>query len=171
MTTDVIALEEFGALPEPAAVELLLKCCSSPAWARAVAARRPFPTVEAVLGAADAALAELPERELDQALAGHPRIGTRSDDPSSQREQAGVVGASDDVRAALAAWNREYEATFGHVYLVRASGRSAGELLEILLTRLRNDPATERRIVRGELAQINRIRLRRLFGADPGESR
>ncbi len=166
----MIALEEFGALPEPAAIELLLKCCSSPAWARAVAARRPYATVEAMLGAADTALAQLSENELDRALAGHPRIGARPSDPSAQREQAGIAGTGDDVRATLAAWNREYEATFGHVYLVRATGRTASELLENLLTRLRNDPATERRIVRGELAQINRIRLRRLFGADPGES-
>lgn len=158
-------------MPEPVAIELLLTCCSSPAWARAVAARRPYASVEAVFAAADAALAELPENELDKALAGHPRIGTRSGDASARREQAGVTAADHDVLAALAAWNREYEATFGHVYLVRATGRSGSELLEILLTRLRNDPATERRIVRGELAQINRIRLRRLFGADPGESR
>ena len=59
-------------------------------------------------------------------LAGHPRIGERSKHASSALEQAGV---GDDVRAALAAGNREYEARFGHVYLVAASGRTGEELL------------------------------------------
>ena len=78
---------------------------------------------------------------------------------SSALEQAGV---GDDVRAALAAGNREYEARFGHVYLVAASGRTGEELLAILGERLSNDPARERAVVREELGTINRLRLQRL---------
>ncbi|MBF6333827.1 2-oxo-4-hydroxy-4-carboxy-5-ureidoimidazoline decarboxylase [Nocardia transvalensis] len=169
MTNDRIDLRTFDALPESAVVELLLSCCSAPEWAREVAARRPFGTVEHLLATADEILAAVPEEDLDRALAGHPRIGATPDNPSSAREQAGVADAGADVRAALAAWNREYEATFGHVYLVCATGRSASELLDILMTRLRNDPRTERGIVRRELAKINRIRLSRLVH-DPAEA-
>ncbi len=63
---------------------------------------------------------------------------------------------------ALADGNRAYEAKFGHVYLVCASGRSAEELLAVLQQRLGNDPVTERAVVRRELGLINRIRLVRL---------
>jgi 2-oxo-4-hydroxy-4-carboxy-5-ureidoimidazoline decarboxylase len=167
MTNPEIDPEELDALPEPAAIQLLLSCCSSPAWARAVAAGRPYVTVDALLAAADAALAGLSEGELDRALAGHPRIGATPHNPTSAREQAGMTSATDDVRAALATWNREYEARFGHVYLVCATGHSAGELLDILISRLQNDPATERRTVRAELAKINRIRLRHLVNDLP----
>jgi 2-oxo-4-hydroxy-4-carboxy-5-ureidoimidazoline decarboxylase len=113
-----------------------------------------------LLAAADLALAGLDERDVDAALAGHPRIGERSSHSSSVREQAGV---SDDVRAALAAGNREYEARFGHVYLVSASGRTGEELLAVLRSRLGNDPAREREVVREELGTINRLRLQRLL--------
>ena len=80
--------------------------------------------------------------------------------PTSRREQAGVTG--DETLAALAAGNREYEARFGHVYLVCASGRSGEELLAVLRSRLDNDPVTERAVVREELGRINRLRLERL---------
>jgi len=46
------------------------------------------------------------------------------------------------VLDALVEGNREYEERFGHVYLVRADGRSAEELLAVLRERLGNDPAT-----------------------------
>jgi len=38
-------------------------------------------------------------------------------------------GADDVVRTALAEGNQKYEARFGHVYLVCASGRSAEDLV------------------------------------------
>ncbi|PXX65100.1 2-oxo-4-hydroxy-4-carboxy-5-ureidoimidazoline decarboxylase [Nocardia tenerifensis] len=150
-------------MSDDAATEALLACCSSPEWARALVARRPYPSVEALLDAADAALAELPEAEIDRALAGHPRIGERAGTPASAREQAGVAAAGEAVRSALADGNRAYEARFGHIYLVCASGRSGEELLAILEQRLGNDYYTERRVMREELAKINRIRLRALL--------
>jgi OHCU decarboxylase len=138
----------------------LAAVCSSPRWVEKVAAARPYGTRDELLAAAERALAGLSEDDVDAALAGHPRIGERSEHASSRREQAGVAG--DDVLAALAEGNREYEARFGHVYLVCASGRSGEELLAVLRSRLDNDPATERRVVREELGKINALRLRRL---------
>ncbi len=65
---------------------------------------------------------------------------------------------------ALADGNAAYERRFGHIYLVCATGRTAGELLALLTARLENDPDTEWGVVRSELQQINRIRLRKLLG-------
>jgi 2-oxo-4-hydroxy-4-carboxy-5-ureidoimidazoline decarboxylase len=70
--------------------------------------------------------------------------------------------SGDATLAALAEGNREYEARFGHVYLVCASGRTGEELVDVLRSRLGNDPAAERRVVREELGKINRLRLERL---------
>jgi 2-oxo-4-hydroxy-4-carboxy-5-ureidoimidazoline decarboxylase len=136
-----------------------------------VLAGAPFADVDALLDRADRVLAELPDAEIDAALDGHPRIGGKVDNASSAREQAGMTAAGADVRAALAAHNRDYEDRFGYVYLVCASGRSAEELLEILTDRLGNDPDTERRVMRNELAKINRLRLQRLLSEPPGEAR
>lgn len=159
-------LEEFDAAAEARATDALLACCASPGWARDVARGRPYGSVAALLGRAEAVLAELDEGEVDRALAGHPRIGERSTHAASRREQGGVATAGATVLDALAAGNRAYEERFGHVYLVCADGRPAEELLAVLHERLGNDPAVERRVLRGELARINAIRLTRML-ADP----
>jgi 2-oxo-4-hydroxy-4-carboxy-5-ureidoimidazoline decarboxylase len=159
-------LSAFNVMPGPEAEQLLRSCCSSSTWARALAARRPFASVDDLLDAADAEVAALSDADLDQALAGHPRIGERKQGPEgdqSRREQRGVEGADEATLRAIAEGNRAYEERFGHVYLVCATGRSADELLAVLTARLGNPPSTERRIVREELAKINRIRLGRML--------
>ncbi|MFI9510734.1 2-oxo-4-hydroxy-4-carboxy-5-ureidoimidazoline decarboxylase [Nocardia sp. NPDC052566] len=164
MTADAAGIDGLNVLSAAEAANALLDCCASPEWAATLVALRPFLDRAALFDAADAAVARLPEAEIDLALAGHPRIGERADSAASAREQAGVATAEDEVKAALAAGNRAYEARFGHIYLVCASGRSGAELLELLTARLDNDPETERRVMRTELAKINRIRLGRLLG-------
>ncbi|WP_063017458.1 2-oxo-4-hydroxy-4-carboxy-5-ureidoimidazoline decarboxylase [Nocardia niwae] len=153
----------FDALSDDAAYRAVLGCCSSPGFARSLVARRPYRSVAALLDAAEEVSARLPESELDLALAGHPRIGERPHSAASAREQAGVAAADEAVRAALGEGNRAYEERFGHIYLVCASGKSGEELLALLTARLRNDPETERRVVRTELGKINRIRLHALL--------
>lgn len=170
MTDDAVRLAGFHALPDTAAIRKLLACCASPEWARAIAAGRPYPNVAALYDTADAVLAALPESEIELALAGHPRIGDRPDTAASAREQAGVADAADAVRNALATGNRAYEQRFGHIYLVCATGKSGDELLELLNTRLHNEPDTERRVMRTELAKINRIRLGRLLESGGAQS-
>lgn len=164
MTADGLGIAGFDALPEDRARQALLECCAAPEWVRAVLAGRPYGSADALYEAADTALAALSEDDIDRALDGHPRIGDRPDSAASAREQAGATAADDRVKAALAAGNREYEAKFGHIYLVCASGKSGDELLALLRARLTNDPETERRVMRTELAKINRIRLGGLLG-------
>ncbi|MGW4326692.1 2-oxo-4-hydroxy-4-carboxy-5-ureidoimidazoline decarboxylase [Nocardia sp. NPDC004573] len=163
MTDRRPGIAAFDALSDDAAYQAVLGCCSSPGFARSLVAGRPYRRAEAMLDAAEELSVRLPEPELDFALAGHPRIGERPHSTASAREQAGVAGADEAVRAALAEGNRVYEERFGHIYLVCASGKSGEELLTLLTARLRNDPETERRVVRTELAKINRIRLRALL--------
>ena len=156
-------IEGFNRLSERQRMHLLFEVCSSTIWARRVLAGGPFRDAEALFDRADRVLAELPDAELDAALDGHPRIGAKADNPSSAREQARVADATDAVKAELAEKNRAYDDKFGYVYLVCASGRTAEELLAILTDRLDNDPETERRVMRSELAKINRLRLERLL--------
>jgi 2-oxo-4-hydroxy-4-carboxy-5-ureidoimidazoline decarboxylase len=145
--------------------ELLRQVCASRTWVDAMAAAAPYGDLDDALRANDQALAAMDKADLDEAMAGHPRIGERSEHASSQREQSGV---GDDVRAALAEGNRAYEERFGHVYLVCASGRSGEELLAVLRTRLGNDAATERRVAREELRRIIALRLERLLQGGAG---
>jgi 2-oxo-4-hydroxy-4-carboxy-5-ureidoimidazoline decarboxylase len=81
----------------------------------------------------------------------------------SRQEQAGAAGAGAGVRAALLAGNVEYEERFGHVFLICAAGRPAGEMLGALRARLGHDPESEHEVVRGELLRIVRLRLAKTF--------
>jgi 2-oxo-4-hydroxy-4-carboxy-5-ureidoimidazoline decarboxylase len=136
----------------------LLACCASPVWAAAVAGS--YPDADALHRAADAALALLDWSEIEKALAAHPRIGERAGGQGreaawSRQEQA----AATTDPAALAAANAEYERVFGRVFLVNATGRTSGEILADLRTRLANDEETERVVVREQLRGIVAVRL------------
>jgi 2-oxo-4-hydroxy-4-carboxy-5-ureidoimidazoline decarboxylase len=104
---------------------------------------------------------------LDQALAAHARIGERRsgttrEDNWSRTEQAAALAAESDIATRLADGNRDYEKRFGHVFLIRAAGRTAEEMYAALQSRLSNDAETERAVVRRELAEIVRLRLTKL---------
>ena len=170
------ALSRINDLPAGEAEEELLSCCASPVWARAVVAGRPYPDIEAVIAAAGAALAALPWPEIARALQAHPRIGSRPPGDRreaawSRREQAGVDHADDRTLAALAEVNRAYDERFGRVLLIFASGKSGAELLETAQGRLRNDEATERRVIRDELGKIVALRLKRLLAVEGAANR
>ncbi|MFB9323241.1 2-oxo-4-hydroxy-4-carboxy-5-ureidoimidazoline decarboxylase [Cryptosporangium minutisporangium] len=170
-------MDALNAVDSDAAAAMLHPCCASTAWARAVVADRPYPDLDALIAASDPVVYGLSWADVEEALAAHPRIGDRpkvaatTEKRWSQGEQAGVADADAEVLAALADGNAAYEARFGHVYLVCASGKSAEELLGILQDRLDNDPAHERDVVRGELAAITRLRLEKLFTDESAEVR
>jgi 2-oxo-4-hydroxy-4-carboxy-5-ureidoimidazoline decarboxylase len=163
-------LTSLNASPAELARQELLVCCSSERWAAEVASGRPYASAEELLASSDAAMAGLAPADLEQALAGHPRIGDRSGtDERSRREQARVLAADQATIQALAEGNEDYERRFGHIYLVCATGRNAADLLALLRERLGNDPETEWGVVRRELGKINRIRLTRLLEGDGRE--
>jgi OHCU decarboxylase len=152
----------LNSLSRHEAENALQRCCGSRRWVERMLGGLPY--------ASDAALRETAERvwwglephDWLEAFAAHPRIGDRSGDDWSRHEQRGVRDAADATRRALEAGNRAYEARFGHIYLVCAAGRGAGDLLSDLRRRLANDPAQELRIAAGEQAKITALRLERL---------
>ncbi|WP_322761632.1 allantoicase [Frankia sp. Cr2] len=173
-----LAMRWFNALSPGAVHAELLGCCGSEDWAAAVTDSRPYPTLEALLDAAAEQWWKLTEADWLEAFTAHPRIGERGaplpapttstravvaglDAP--RREQAAVDNASVDLKAALVAGNQEYEDRFGYIFLVRAAGRSAEEMLGLLRQRLGNDPATELRVAAGQQAEITALRLQRLI--------
>ena len=154
--------------------ESLRACCAADAWVARLQAARPVGSAKALLDLSDDTVLSLDDAALDQALAAHARIGERrlgstTEDRWSRTEQAGALTAGDDVAARLADGNRRYEDRFGHVFLVRAAGRSALEMLAALEERLGNDPEAERDVVRRELAEIVRLRLLKVLAPRPQE--
>ncbi|WP_420036428.1 2-oxo-4-hydroxy-4-carboxy-5-ureidoimidazoline decarboxylase [Streptomyces sp. cg28] len=162
-------LTRFNTSDESAAQAELHEVCASSAWGSKLLAQRPFATVEALFEASDAATAELTADDLAEAMAGHPPIGRpKPGDPTSSREQRGMAGASEELKAQMLELNLDYQDRFGHVFLICATGASAEQMLDALRTRIGNTPDQEREIVRTELGKINRIRLTRL--AEEGDN-
>jgi allantoinase len=163
-------LDRLNALGEAEAVAELLRCCGSRRWAGRMTDLRPFDSDEELLGAADAAWMGLDDADRLEAFEAHPRIGDldairakfASTASWASREQAGVSDADDSILRALAEGNRDYEARFGHIFIVCATGKSADEILSLLRGRLGNDPEAERAVASEEQAKIARIRLRKL---------
>lgn len=148
--------------------DLLRPCCASSAWLVAVTAGRPYRTLDALVERSDGALAQLDWQDVEEALAAHPRIGERRvgadrEAAWSRQEQSAAADADAATTEDLVAGNLAYEERFGHVFLIRASGRSVAEMLAQLRERLRHDVETERGVVRGELAAIVRLRLAKAF--------
>jgi hydroxyisourate hydrolase len=162
-------LAAFNALPEPAAAEALAACCAARRWVARLAAARPYPSAAALHDAAAAELADLGWPDVLEALGAHPRIGQRAGGGSreaawSRGEQSGAARADETVLGELAEANAAYEAKFGFVFLIRAAGRGAEEMLAACRDRLGHDEQAERPVVRGELAQIVRLRLDKMLG-------
>ncbi|MEU9154160.1 2-oxo-4-hydroxy-4-carboxy-5-ureidoimidazoline decarboxylase [Streptomyces sp. NPDC048417] len=160
-------LARFNVLEEHAAFAALHEACASTAWARRLLAARPYTTPEALCSASDAAMAELSPADLAEAMAGHPPIGRpKPGDPTSAREQSGMAGAAEALKAEMLELNLAYQEKFGHVFLICATGRSGEEMRDAVKERIGNAPEQEREIVRTELGKINRIRLARLVAED-----
>lgn len=157
-------MQEFNALAAADAVAVLTACAQIPAWAEAVVAGRPYADAAALVARADALAAEWTDAQVSAALADHPRIGEKhagsgTSASMSRAEQAGVDPHDAEVQRRLADGNRRYEETFDRIYLVRAAGRSADEILALLEQRLTHDPATELRVTAGQLREIAVLRL------------
>jgi len=163
-----ITLETINQASDAEAADHLRACNASPEWIARMLAGRPYPDVDALLDTAERVARSLDWAEVGRALDEHPRIGERAEGGSteaqwSRREQAAVGTSTTATRDALRTGNAEYERRFGHVFLIRAAGRSAEEMAAELDRRLRNDEASERSEVTEQLAQITRLRVQSLL--------
>lgn len=164
---------ELSQLSDDALRASLTACSGASHWVEATLASRPWADAATLLAAAERAWQGLTRSQLAEAVAHHPRLGesraaaTLSAQASawSAGEQAGTRDADERTRAALAQGNRDYEARFGHTFILCASGRSAGEMLAALEARMHHDPATELDVTAVELWKITRLRLEKLLAS------
>jgi 2-oxo-4-hydroxy-4-carboxy-5-ureidoimidazoline decarboxylase len=130
-------------------------------------AARPFASRTGLFEAAEAAFGELGPEDWREAFAHHPKIGDKealrarfADTRQwAEGEQAGAAAASEETLAALARENQAYEARFGYIFIVCATGKTAGEMLALLRDRLPHDAERELQVAASEQAKITRLRL------------
>lgn len=150
--------------------EGLLACLHVARWAETLAGRAYGSMLE-LERAAVAAATPLAGDEIDEALAAHPRIGERreGDDAAARfarAEQSASASGDAELAHRLAVGNAAYEERFGHVFLIRAAGRSREEIVAELERRLLNDAVVERSEVADQLRGIALLRLRATYGGE-----
>ncbi|MEO5616769.1 MAG: 2-oxo-4-hydroxy-4-carboxy-5-ureidoimidazoline decarboxylase [Candidatus Eisenbacteria bacterium] len=167
-----MTLEALNSLPATDARVALERCCGASRWIEAMLAVRPFGTAAALFAASDRAFAPLERADWLQAFAHHPKIG----DVSALRakfagtaawagaEQGGAASATEATLQALAECNRAYEERFGYIFIVCATGKTAGDMLTLLNARLDNAADAELSLAAAEQRKITRLRIEKLLG-------
>lgn len=165
-------IEQLNTLSEEEACQAFLQCCTASRWVDRMVANRPYSGIDGCQKIAREHWADMQEADYLEAFEGHPKIG----DVNSLRakyahtkalasnEQAAVNDADETVITALAEGNTQYEARYGFIFIVCATGKSAAEMLALLQARLDNSRREELRIAAAEQAKITAIRINKLLG-------
>ncbi len=164
-------IQDLNYLDAEAAKAEFLKCCGSSRWACAMVAERPYSGMAQMIEAAASIWWSLEPADWLEAFHSHPRIGEKKaarhvaaeSRAWSTQEQAGVEHSAEETVRSLNELNRAYEERFGYIFIVCAAGKSADEMLAILLARIENAPENELRIAAGEQAKITELRLQKLL--------
>jgi 2-oxo-4-hydroxy-4-carboxy-5-ureidoimidazoline decarboxylase len=151
--------------------ELLQKCCGSKAWIDKMIAAPPLEDLVDLIETAEEKWWECSKKDWLEAFEHHPKIGDINSLKNkyantvawASNEQSGVDVASEEILHALAKGNDDYEQKFGYIFIVCATGKSAGEMLEMLQTRLPNNNEDEIKIAADEQLKITKLRLEKLF--------
>ncbi|MDB5096593.1 MAG: 2-oxo-4-hydroxy-4-carboxy--5-ureidoimidazoline decarboxylase [Cyanobacteria bacterium RYN_339] len=166
------SVEYINSLRPSEAFEALERCCGAHRWVEGMVAARPFSSPQAMFDAADRIWKNMGQHDIHEAFSHHPRIGQdvaslrkkfASTAGWASQEQAGAAAATEETLQGLAQGNRDYEAKFGHIFIVCASGKSAAEMLGLLQARLGNEQEPELAVAAEEQRKITRIRLEKLL--------
>jgi 2-oxo-4-hydroxy-4-carboxy-5-ureidoimidazoline decarboxylase len=166
-----MSLQELNALDKTQLKELLTTCCGSSQWVEKMSALFPFANEELLFKKATGTWYACSEDDWLEAFTHHPKIG----DIASLKqkfsatadweadEQAAVKQTSNEILEALSEANRLYQEKFGFIFIVCATGKSAEQMLELLIVRLDNKPEDEIKIAMEEQNKITAIRLEKLL--------
>ena len=163
-----LGLDAFNDLPRQKAVHALYECCNSVVLAGDLAAGRPYRSHDQLFRRADALLFALSESSVETILQAYPHIGRRPRSTKSAAEQCSVWDPRPAVMVALDTAAQRYAERFGFSFVMFVCGTDAECMLAAITDRLHHDTETERKVVRNELAKINRTRLERMLGPEGG---
>ncbi|HXO76770.1 MAG TPA: 2-oxo-4-hydroxy-4-carboxy-5-ureidoimidazoline decarboxylase [Puia sp.] len=157
-----MTLEELNWLDEAELSEALWNCCGSSAWVAGMMELFPVGSATGLYAVASLVWRGCSEEDWLEAFGAHPKIGERVTGAAAA-EQAGTSGADSKVLQELSEGNKKYFEKFGYIFIVCATGKSAVEMLGLLIERLGNAPEEEILIAMEEQEKITRIRLEKLL--------
>ena len=163
-------LSDINTLPVESVREELTRCCGSSTWVKTMLANRPFSSEAQLYHKAEKIWNDCQPADWLEAFGHHPRIGEKnlkekfgSTQQWASQEQKGVAVATEQILNDLIALNRQYEKQFGYIFIVCATGKSAGEMLELLEARMKNKADVELKIAMAEQNKITKLRLQKLL--------
>lgn len=166
-----MTIADFDQMEIPNKKKLLFNCCGSNAWVKGMLEIFPVNDLVDLLEYAEEKWYDCNPADWLEAFEHHPKIGdfhsmvhkfTNITEWTSG-EQSGVQNSSPELLKKLEQANEKYEETFGYIFIVFATGKSAQEMLDILHQRLLNDPQQELMIAAAEQDRITKLRLQKLF--------
>ena len=157
---------EFNVLEKEVAAKHLIDCCGSRNWVSKMMEYFPFSSEKQLVDlSSDIWYERCTEVDWRESFTHHPKIGDVKSltEKFAGKEQAGVAVATEATINALAQANADYESKFGFIFIVCATGKSANEMLQLLLDRLQNTMEEELHIAMGEQQKISIIRFKKLL--------
>jgi 5-hydroxyisourate hydrolase / 2-oxo-4-hydroxy-4-carboxy-5-ureidoimidazoline decarboxylase len=167
-----MTLPEFNKLEKAAAKELLATTCGSATWQHIMMENFPFASESALVKTAvDVWYYKCSRPDWTEAFSQHPKIGDVQSMaerfPATSHlagsEQAEINTASQDILTQLGKANDLYEAKFGFIFIVFATGKTAQEMLRILQDRSSNQYEEELIIAMGEQLKITVQRFKKIM--------
>jgi 2-oxo-4-hydroxy-4-carboxy-5-ureidoimidazoline decarboxylase len=166
-----MTLAALNSLPLPKLKEALRQCCGATAWVERMSECFPVKDTATLFNAASSIWRSCMEDDWKEAFSHHPQIGDlallkqkfAATAQWAAGEQAAVQQASESILEELAAGNRQYLEKFGYIFIVCATGKSAGEMLHLLKERLPHTPEEEIGVAMAEQEKITKIRLEKLL--------
>jgi len=175
--TNSLRINTLNALSVDEATHQFMQCCTATTWVNKMVQSLPFSDENELITFANEHWKGLAEADYLEAFEGHPKIG----DVNSLRakyantkalasgEQRSVNEASDEVLQALAQGNDAYDAKFGFIFIVCATGKSAAQMLQLLEQRLPNNKADELINAAEEQRKIFQIRITKMLESFNGQ--
>ena len=161
-----MTLSTYNNLDKEKAAQHLMDCCGSTLWVSAMMRSFPFASEKQLVDLSTKIwYYECSESDWRESFTHHPKIGDVKSltEKFAGKEQAGVAIATQETIASLAQANTDYENKFGFIFIVCATGKSASEMLQLLLDRLKNTAEEELHIAMGEQQKITIIRFKKLL--------
>lgn len=161
-----MTLSVFNTLNKEAAAKHLHDCCGSTKWVSDIMEHFPFASEKELVNQSTKIwYDDCSQADWRESFTHHPKIGDVKSltEKFAGKEQAGVAVATSETIQALAQANTDYENKFGFIFIVCATGKSANEMLQLLLDRLKNTVDEELHIAMGEQQKISIIRFKKLL--------
>ena len=161
-----MTIKAFNKVNKTEKAKQLMSCCGSSVWVELMMKQFPFASESRLINVAtDIWYNKCNSLDWLESFTHHPKIGDVKSltKKFAGKEQASVAAAAKKTITALANANKEYEAKFGFIFIVCATGKPATEMLRLLEDRLSNTIGEELHIAMGEQMKITILRFQKLI--------